>query len=862
MQIDVLKLKKDLPKIEGSFVHLHLHTIYSALDGMCKLEPLMHRAKELNIPALAITDHGHVGGCLEFQRVAKGAGIKPILGAELYITKDRHIASLPIEERNALAVFETLKNHKDDELDFSIEKRKRDYKEASFYRNQIKDDAKQNEPTYKNVISAWGKDRINLFIKANKRLIQQYEYDMHQYHLIVLAINQTGWNNIVKIQSLAARDCTYNGRFLTDFELLEKYNEGLIVTTACVGSMFSKMIQRKEFERAEKTICWFNNVFKNRFYLELQPLTIPQQIVTNEFYLEMHKKYGIPAVATSDVHYIYKEDYDDHDTYLCISTGRLKDEKLDFEIYKKTHKSDPGGKKYHKRMKYTNDFWLRSKDEMIEAFLDQEENSVTFYKEKSPLLSQEYRDFWMSAIKNTYKISEQIEDDILIGSEKTLYPVIKNVPKGFTHSEWLYAETIDGLIKYAEKMKKAGDPIDFERYMNQIIDEMAVIVSKNYVDYFLGVQEYVEWANSINQDTGLPYCCTGPSRGSAGGSLVCFLIGITKNIDPIKHNLMFSRFLTMDRNSPPDIDVDFNWRHRPLVIKHLEDVYGKDHVCHIGTWGEESIYTAIKDFARVFNYPPSIPDKINKELQALVNEDPNACFKLFDSLEENDPDAYKKFKKLEKEYSEVFRLARKFEGTIRQWGTHASGVIACPKSLLGLVPTRVDKKTGDTVSLFTGTELEEIGIIKYDILGLKTLTIIEDTLSAIGKDFSWLYDSVDLGDKKVYDFINSGQVDAVFQVESNMMKGLIKDIHPENINDLIAINSLGRPGPLSANMHKDYAAVKNGSKKISYVIRGCEDILDSTYGVLCFQEQLMNISKKIAGFDDNQADSITRKTIA
>lgn len=308
--------------------------------------------------------------------------------------------------------------------------------------------------------------------------------------------------------------------------------------------------------------------------------------------------------------------------------------------------------------------------------------------------------------------------------------------------------------------------------------------------------------------------------------------------------------------------MDFNWRHRPLVIKHLEEVYGKDHVCHIGTWGEESIYTAIKDFARVLNYPPSVADKINKELQAIVNEDPSASFKLFDSLKENDKDGYNKFKKLEKEHEEIFRLARKFEGTIRQWGTHASGVIACPKSLIGLIPTRVDKKTGDTVSLFTGVELEEIGIIKYDILGLKNLTTIEDTLSTIGKDFEWLYDNIDLEDKNIYKFINEGKVDAVFQVESNMMKGLIKDIRPDSINDLIAINSLGRPGPLSANMHKDYASVKNGSKQIEYVIRNCEDILDPTYGVICFQEQLMTISKKIAGFNDGQADSITRKVLA
>lgn len=561
--------KAEKPAFNEPFVHLHLHTIYSALDGMCKLEPLMERAKELGIPALAITDHGHVGGCLEFQRIARKAGIKPILGAELYMTENRHIASLPIEERNALAVFEALKNHPDDKLSFAIEKRKRDYKEPSVYRKEIEEASSGHKKSYKDLMKAWGKERINLFVKANKKIVEKYEYDMHQFHLIALAMNQKGWNNLVTIQSLAARDCTYNGRFLADFELLEQYNEGLIITTACVGSMFSKLIQRKNFSRAEEVICWFNRVFKNRFYLELQPLTIQQQLVTNEFYLKMHEKYKIPAIATSDVHYIYKEDWDDHDTYLCISTGRLKDEKLDFEIYKKTHKSDPDGKKYRPRMKYTNNFWLRSKDEMLEAFIEQEEEAAPFYKQDNPYETEEYRDFWISAMKNTFLIAEQISDDILIGSAKTLYPEIKNVPKGFTHSEWLYAEAIDGLIKYADKMRAKGTPIDFERYMNQIQDEMAVIVSKNYVDYFLGVQEYVEWANSINPETNLPYCCTGPSRGSAGGSLVCFLIGITKNIDPIKYNLMFSRFLTMDRNSPPDWEAVQKLLHSCVILKRI-----------------------------------------------------------------------------------------------------------------------------------------------------------------------------------------------------------------------------------------------------------------------------------------------------
>ena len=275
-----------------------------------------------------------------------------------------------------------------------------------------------------------------------------------------------------------------------------------------------------------------------------------------------------------------------------------------------------------------------------------------------------------------------------------------------------------------------------------------------------------------------------------------------------------------------------------------------------------SIYTGIKDFARVLDVPLSVVDKINKKLQSLANGNPKASFKFFDAMEQSNPSGYAEFKALENENQELFRLARKFEGSIRQWGTHASGVIACPKSLIGLFPTRYDPKTGETVALFTGSEIEEAGGIKYDILGLKTLDIIEKTLKSLGKDFRWLYEHAKIDDKKAYSLIRSGKTEGVFQVESNMMKGLIKDIKPESINDLMAINSLGRPGPLSANMPQDYAAVKNGKKEVSYPIRGCEDILDETHGVISYQEQLMRISKKVSGFDDGQADSITRKVTA
>lgn len=554
----LLEITQDkLPQVDD-FVHLHLHTIYSTLDGMCKLEPLMERAKELGMKSIAISDHNHTGGSLTFQKAAKKAGLKPILGAELYFNPQAKTIAKPAEYRNALCVRDIFKNKS--EFVIEIADRKRDEKTFEEYRQMLINILEKDNRTFpdqlipEDVKKVFTDKQINKIKKDNKKLTEKYECDTTQYHLILLAMNQQGWNNLIKIQSIASEQCTYNGRFITDFELLEKYSEGIICTTACIGSMFSKLIQRRRFEEAESLILKFARIFENRFYLEIQPLIVPQQISTNEFYLKMHQKHGIPAVATSDVHYIFKEDWDDHDTFLCISTGRLKDEKLDKDIYIKTHKKDPEGKGFRSRMRYTNDFWLRSKEEMTEAFMEQESASDTFYKnqEDNPYHTEEYRNFWISAMNNTVKIAAQISDDILIGSKETLYPIVKNLPPGMSSDEVLYSEALRGLIEYDKKMRLHGEQIDFWKYYDKIIDEMSVISAKHYSDYFLGVQEYVNWANSIDPETGMPRASTACGRGSAASSLILNLIGITKNIDPIKSDLMFSRFLTIDRNSPPD----------------------------------------------------------------------------------------------------------------------------------------------------------------------------------------------------------------------------------------------------------------------------------------------------------------------
>lgn len=564
--MELKELQRETVTVDG-FVHLHLHSIYSALDGTCKPEDVAKKAKEFGMPAVAVTDHNHLGGTLEFQRACKKVGIKPILGFEAYMTHNEKIASLPIEERKLLAICDIFKNEPEEKICLDITKTKKEHKEyreyikvfAEEYHKDTDSDAvnftiEKLKPEY--ISNVFTKAMVAAFRKVNPELINKYEYDMTQYHLILLAMNQTGWNNLLKIQSFASERCTYNGRFLVDIDLLRQYSDGVICTTACIGSMFSKYVQRKQLDKAERLVCIFKEIFGDRFYLELQPLCLPQQMVTNEFYMSMHEKYDIPVVATSDVHYINNEDHDDHDTFMCIAMGRLKDESLEKQIWIKNHKKDPEGKGYRPRMKYLNEYWFRSKEEMAEAFLNQEDQSGNVYRKvANPLQTDEYRNLWIEAINTTVKVAERVDDNILIGSKVPLYPITKNVPKGMTSDEWLMAEAVEGLVKYEKQMEEAGTPIDHDLYANKIIDEMAVISTKHYSDYFLGVQEYVNWANEINPETNLPNCVTGPGRGSAASSLVLFLIGVTKNVDPIKYNLMFSRFLTMDRNSPPDWKV-------------------------------------------------------------------------------------------------------------------------------------------------------------------------------------------------------------------------------------------------------------------------------------------------------------------
>ena len=773
------------------FVHTHFHTSFSFLDGYNPIPKAVARVKELGMPAVAVTDHNHIGSWPVFTNECEKQGVRPIYGCEMYYTWSIKEASKDVKERNEDAYQKGLKAGA--------------YTEESF--------GKLNK-------------------SAQKDAIKPYQYDMHQYHLIVLAMDNEGAHNLIKLQSEAADKCTYNGRFLCDDSLLRKYNEGLIIQTACVGSAPSIAVQHGHYEHARQIIENWYGIFGDRLYLEIQPLCLDKQIVTNRFYVDLADKLGIELVATNDVHYTRKEDWDDHDTLLCIGTGSRKAET--------------------NRMHYDNECWIRSEQEMREAFEKQADlmfgSALT--KEKSDYLALCQR-----AIDNTGIIAERCNNPVKLGYDHPIFPNVK-VPAPLTAEADLEQLAWEGRYKYLSKHPECNKDV----YEKRLREELDIINPKGFAPYFLTVRDYVTWANANG-------CPTGPGRGSAAGSLVLFSLGVTKIIDPIKHGLLFFRFLTKDRKESPDVDVDFSWAARDKVIQHFNDYYGQDKVAHIGTYSTMGVKSGLKDVARVLDIPFTTINSITKQIDDIHVEAPQPEFKDYDKLAEGtdtEKEDYKKWQELEQANRELFRLARCFEGSPRQFGIHASGMLITPMPVTDVTPTRFDKKSGVTVTLFTGPQVEEENFVKYDILGLKTVSVIQECLHYIDDRLTMqnLYDEVKLDDKTIYDYISSQETEAVFQLESGMMKGLIRDIQPTEFNDIVAINSLGRPGPLSAGMPKDYAEVKNGQKDIEYAIRGCEDILKETHGVICYQEQLMLISKKVSGFDDMQADSITRKVTA
>ena len=694
------------------FTHLHVHTQYSLLDGLPKIDQLLDYAKSLQMDSLAITDHGVLYGAVEFFKKAKAKGIKPIIGCEAYLAYESMYQKRP---------------HIDDK----------------------------------------------------------------KYHLVLLVKNETGYRNLVKLITKAHLEGFYYKPRI-DEELLFENCEGLIALSACLQGKIPKFIIANKFDEAQKLAQKYNYYFgKGNFYLELQHHpNIPEQKKVNKALIEISRKFKIPLVATNDAHYLKPEDAKAQDILMLINTGAKPD--------------DP-----ERLTMLQDDFSLRSPEQMIEAFKDVPE-----------------------AIENTQRIVEECNFEFNL--QKTRLPHFP-LPEGTTPDDYLRELCIAGL-------KKRG--LKFKGEVKQRLEyELEIIKKTGFASYFLIVQDVVNWA----KENGI---ITGPGRGSVGGSLVAYLTGIT-NINPLKYNLLFERFLNPERISMPDIDLDFTDTRRDEVIDYVAQKYGRDHVAQIITFGTMAARAVVRDVGRVLGYPYSFCDKIAKLIPFGFTLD-EALSKI---------DELRQMYIGDERVQKLIDFSKKLEGVARHASTHACGVVISPEPLTNLVP--LQHPTQDDKTIVTQYEMhsiEDLGLLKMDFLGLKNLTIIENTVKLIEKTQGKTIDidRIPYDDKKTYKLLQRGETTCVFQLESSGMKRWLRQLKPSQFEDVVTILALYRPGPMQ--FIPEYVERKRGRKKVEYLHPKLKQILEPTYGFPVFQEQIMQIAQAIAGFSLSEAD-ILRKAI-
>ena len=692
------------------FAHLHVHTEYSLLDGSNKINEYVARVKELGMNSAAITDHGVMFGCIDFYRAAKAAGIKPILGCEVYVAPgsrfDREIG--------------------------------------------------QAEDRY--------------------------------YHLVLLAENNHGYENLMKIVSRAFVDGFYY-KPRVDMDLLQEYHEGIIALSACLAGEVAKNITRGMYEEAKSAALRYEKIFgKGNFFLELQDHGIPQQQRVNQQLLRMSQETGIALVATNDVHYTYDTDAEAHDILLCVQTRKLLSDE--------------------NRMRYEGgQYYVKSPEEMAELF---------------PYIPE--------ALENTQKIADRCEVEIEFGVTKL--PKF-DVPAPYTSWEYLNKLCYDGL-----KERYSGDLTELEKRLEY---ELGVIKTMGYVDYFLIVWDFIRFARDHD-------IMVGPGRGSAAGSLVSYTLGITK-LDPIKYNLLFERFLNPERVSMPDIDVDFCFERRQEVIDYVVEKYGKDRVVQIVTFGTMAARGVIRDVGRVMDLPYAQCDAIAKMIPEELNITIDKALKMNPEL--------KNLYTTDETVKKLIDMSRRLEGLPRHTSMHAAGVVISQKSVDEYVPL-ARASDGSIVTQFTMTTLEELGLLKMDFLGLRTLTVIQKAVKLIEKNkgISLDMDHVDYNDKAVYDMLGAGKTEGVFQLESAGMTSFMKELKPESLEDVIAGISLYRPGPM--DFIPQYIEGKNNPDSIHFLCPQLEPILSATYGCIVYQEQVMQIVRSLGGYTLGRSDLVRR----
>jgi len=705
-----------------SFCHLHLHSHYSLLDGANRLDDVIQRASELEMPALALTDHGNLFGAVQFHDSALRKGIKPIIGCEVYVAK---------------------------------EGRKQKHGRSS---------------------------------RSN--------------HLILLASNATGYQNLVRLVSLGYLEGFYY-RPRIDRDLLSQYSEGLICLSACLQGKVPQHLSSDEYDQARQEAAEMSEIFgPGNYYLELQYHEIEEQGKVNEGLVKLARDLGLPLVATNDCHYLEKSDAHAHDVLLCIQTGKSLD--------------DPNRLKYK-----TQEFYFKTPREMIELFRDYPE-----------------------AIRNTLAIAEKCA--FTFPETTSIFPDFA-VPDGFTTDAYFERVVRDGFERRAEVLRQLEREgrlnHSLEEYRERLDREIKIIQELQFSAYFLIVWDFIRYARNER----IP---VGPGRGSAAGSLVSYAMRIT-DIDPLQYDLLFERFLNPERISPPDIDIDFCMNRRGEVIDYVTKRYGRDSVSHIITFGTMAARAAIRDVGRSLNIPYAEVDKIAK----LVPQGPKVTL-------ESALDSVKELREARGEhprYEQLIDVASRLEGLARHASTHAAGVVIAPRPLIELVP--LFKSNKDEISTqYPMTDLERLGLLKMDFLGLTTLTVIEQTLQQIKQQLGVEInlDEIPLDDPKTLKLFSEGRTSGIFQFESSGMRDILCRLQPNRFEDLIALNALYRPGPIQGGMIDDFIDRRHGRVQVTYELPQLEEILKETYGVIVYQEQVMQIANRLAGFTLGEADLLRK----
>ena len=746
------------------FSHLHCHTQFSLLDGAASIQSLYKKAVNDKMPAMAITDHGNMFGVFEFVAEAYkhknddgSLKVKPIVGCEFYVVKDRHQKTFTKEQKD------------------------------------------------------------------------------ERYHQVLLAKNKIGYQNLIKLTSLGYIEGYYSKYPRVDKELIEKYHEGLMATTCCIGAYVPQSILHDGEEKAEQEFKWWLDLFGEDYFIELQRHNIPDQEKINQQLLKFAKKYNVPVIATNDSHYVDQEDYNAHDILLCINTGEKKSTPgYDDFVNDDVHIRD-------RRFKFPNDqFYFKSSEEMSKLFQDVPQ-----------------------AIDNTNMVADKVE--VLNLKKDILLPAF-TVPKEFQVHEdrnlnqWEYLKhiTYEGAKhRYSEITAELQERIDFELF---------TVKTMGFAGYFLIVSDFIRAGRELG-------VFVGPGRGSAAGSVVAYCIGIT-NIDPIKYNLLFERFLNPDRKSMPDIDTDFDDVGRQKVIDYVVAKYGKNQVAQIVTYGTMAAKMSIKDVARTLDLslPESnalaklVPDRPGIELRRVLHapfssKDGEKSLTEKEGLGSDDLESVKRLREIYNRndlQSEVLHEAERLEGSVRNTGIHAAGIIIAPRDLTELIPVCTAKDSDLWVTQIEGSIIEDAGVIKMDFLGLKTLTIIRNALELIKENHGIEIDidTIPLNDSKTCSLYQRAETIGTFQFESVGMQKYLRDLKPDKFEDLIAMNALYRPGPMS--YIPNYVDRKHGREDITYDLPVMEEYLQETYGITVYQEQVMLLAQKIAGFSKGDADVLRK----